>query len=173
MEYHHLFAEETSNAKMNWSSFENKVIDVLEFLSGYSELLEKLPFMDDDDTVLYDAPCHLMHAQKVDENPRKLLSSLPGVTLVPLTESNWCCGSGGIYNLVQPDLSKAVLERKIESVRQTLRSFPEAKTIVTGNPGCLYQIRAGLRSSDIDLEILHPVVYLMDRLKKNGSPQIP
>ena len=173
MEYHHLFAEETSNAQMNWSSFENKVIDVLEFLSGYSELLEKLPFMDDDDTVLYDAPCHLMHAQKVDENPRKLLSSLPGVTLIPLTESNWCCGSGGIYNLVQPDLSKAVLERKIESVRQTLRSFPEAKTIVTGNPGCLYQIRAGLRSSDIDLEILHPVVYLMDRLKKNGSPQIP
>ena len=173
MEYHHLFAEKTSNAQMNWSSFENKVIDILEFLSGYSELLEKLPFMDDDDTVLYDAPCHLMHAQKVDENPRKLLSSLPGVTLVPLTESNWCCGSGGIYNLVQPDLSKAVLERKIESVRQTLRSFPEAKTIVTGNPGCLYQIRAGLRSSDIDLEILHPVVYLMDRLKKNGSPQIP
>ena len=173
MEYHHLFAEKTSNAQMNWSSFENKIIDVLEFLSGYSELMEKLPFMDDDDTVLYDAPCHLMHAQKVDENPRKLLSSLPGVTLVPLTESNWCCGSGGIYNLVQPDLSKAVLERKIESVRQTLRSFPEAKTIVTGNPGCLYQIRAGLRSSDIDLEILHPVVYLMDRLKKNGSPQIP
>ncbi len=170
MEYHHLFAEKTSNAQMNWSSFENKVIDVLEFLSGHSELLEKLPFMDDDDTVLYDAPCHLMHAQKVDENPRKILSSLPGVTLVPLTESNWCCGSGGIYNLVQPDLSKAVLERKIESVRQTLRSFPEAKTIVTGNPGCLYQIRAGLRSSDIDLEILHPVVYLMDRLKKNGSP---
>ena len=170
MEYHNLFAEENSNAQMNWSSFENKVIDILEFLSRYSELLEKLPFMDDDDTVLYDAPCHLVHAQKVDENPRKLLNSLPGVTLVPLTESSWCCGSGGIYNLVQPDLSKAVLERKIESVRQTLRSFPEAKTIVTGNPGCLYQIRAGLRSSDIDLEILHPVVYLMDRLKKNGSP---
>ena len=173
MEYHHLFTEGTSNAQMNWSSFENKIIDVLEFLSGYSELLKKLPFIEDDDTVLYDAPCHLMHAQKVDENPRNLLSSLPGVKLVPLTESSWCCGSGGIYNLVQPDLSKAVLERKIESVRQTLRSFPEAKTIVTGNPGCLYQIRAGLRSSDIDLEILHPVVYLMDRLKKNGSPKIP
>ena len=114
-----------------------------------------------------------MHAQKVDENPRKLLSSLPGVKLVPLTESNWCCGSGGIYNLVQPDISKAVLERKMESVRQTLRSFPEAKTIVTGNPGCLYQIRAGLRSNAIDLSILHPAVYLMERLKINGSPQIP
>ena len=172
-EYHHLFSEGNSDAKMNWSSFENKIIDVLEFLSGYSELLEKMPFKDNDDTVLYDAPCHLMHAQKVDENPRKLLSSLPGVKLVPLTESNWCCGSGGIYNLVQPDLSKAVLERKIESVRQTLRAFPEAKSIVTGNPGCLYQIRAGLRSNAIDLSILHPAVYLMERLKINGSPQIP
>ena len=172
-EYHHLFAEGTADAQMNWGSFENKIIDVLEFLSGYSELLEKLPFRDEEDTVLYDAPCHLMHAQKVDENPRKLLSSLPGVTLVPLTESNWCCGSGGIYNLVQPDLSKAVLERKIESVRQTLRAFPEAKSIVTGNPGCLYQIRAGLRSNAIDLSILHPAVYLMERLKINGSPQIP
>ena len=172
-EYHHLFSEGNSDAKMNWSSFENKIIDVLEFLSGYSELLEKMPFKDNDDTVLYDAPCHLIHAQKVDENPRKLLSSLPGVKLVPLTESNWCCGSGGIYNLVQPDLSKAVLERKIESVRQTLRAFPEAKTIVTGNPGCLYQIRAGLRSNAIDLSILHPAVYLMERLEINGSPQIP
>ena len=109
-----------------------------------------------------------MHAQKVDENPRKRLSSLPGVTLVPLTESKWCWGSGGIYNLVQHDLSKAVLERKIESIRQTLKSLPEAKTIVTGNPGCLYQIRAGLRSNAIELSILHPAVYLMERLKING-----
>ena len=158
---------------MNWSSFENKIIDVLEFLSGYSELMEKMPFKDNYDTVLYDAPCHLMHAQKVDENPRKLLSSLPGVKLVPLTESDWCCGSGGIYNLLNPELSKAVLERKIESVRQTQLACPEARTIVTGNPGCLYQIRAGLHSNKIDLKILHPIVYLMDRLKKNGSPQIP
>ncbi len=172
-EYHHLFAKGTADAQKNWSSFENKIIDILEFLSGYSQLLEKLTFKDDDDTVLYDAPCHLMHAQKVDEKPRKLLNSLPGVKLIPLTESNWCCGSGGIYNLVQPDLSKAVLERKIDSVRQTLRIYPEAKKIVTGNPGCIYQIRAGLRSNQIDLEIIHPVVYIMDRLKKNESPKIP
>jgi len=171
-EYHHLFAEGTVEAQMDWERFENKIIDVLEFLSGYSDLLGDLPFRDEEDTVLYDAPCHLMHAQKVDENPRKLINSLPGVKLVQLTESNWCCGSGGIYNLVQPDLSKAVLERKIESVRHTLRAFPEAKSIVTGNPGCLYQIRAGLRSNAIDLRIIHPAVYLMERLKINGSPQI-
>ena len=172
-EYLHLFVKGTADAQKNWTGFENKIIDVLEFLSRYTELLGTLPFKDNEDMVLYDAPCHLMHAQKVDENPRKLLSSLPGVELVPLTESSWCCGSGGIYNLLQPDLSKAVLERKIESVRQTLRTCPEAKSIVTGNPGCLYQIRAGLRLNNIDLNILHPAVYLMGRLKKNGSPQIP
>ena len=162
-----------SDSEKSWDSFENKIIDVLEFLSRYTELLSKLAFKCDEDTVLYDAPCHLMHAQKVDENPRKLLNSLPGVTLIPLTESNWCCGSGGIYNLVQPDLSKAVLERKIESVIQTLKIYPKARTIVTGNPGCLYQIRAGLRSKNIDLNILHPAVYMIERLKENESPQIP
>ncbi|MBS1255615.1 MAG: Lactate utilization protein A [Deltaproteobacteria bacterium] len=169
-EYNHLFAEGTAEAQKNWRGFENNIIDVLEFLSRYAEKLKKLPFREEEDTVLYDAPCHLMHAQKVDENPRKLLSSLPGVNLVTLTESNWCCGSGGIYNLVQPDLSNAVLERKIESVRQTLSANPGASSIVTGNPGCLYQIRAGLRSNDIDLRILHPAVYMMERLKINGSP---
>ncbi len=172
-EYRHLFAGEPADVQKKWDSFEKKIIDVLEFLSGYSELLENLAFRNDKDTVLYDAPCHLMHAQKVDLNPRKLLSNMPGVTLVPIIESNWCCGSGGIYNLVHPELSKVVLERKIESISQTLKTYPEAKSIVTGNPGCLYQIRAGLRSNNIDLHIQHPAVYLSERLNTNGSPQIP
>ena len=114
-----------------------------------------------------------MHAQKVDENPRQLLNRLPGVKLVPLKESSWCCGSAGIYNLVQPDLSRDVLKRKTESVRQTLTENPKAKTIITGNPGCLYQIRAGIRSENIDLRILHPAVYLAERLKKLGTRDIP
>jgi glycolate oxidase iron-sulfur subunit len=174
-EYHHLFsgenpeAQKTESSSADWNQFENKIIDVLEFLSRFPELLEKLSWRNDEDTVLYDAPCHLMHAQKVDENPRKLLNSLPGVRLVPLKESNWCCGSAGIYNLVQPELSAAVLNRKIESVRQTLTAHPKATAIVTGNPGCLYQIRAGIRSENIDLRILHPVVYLAERLTLNRN----
>ena len=174
-EYRHLFsgvnpeAQKTESSSADWNRFENKIIDVLEFLSRFPELLEKLSWRNDEDTVLYDAPCHLMHAQKVDENPRKLLNSLPGVRLVPLKESNWCCGSAGIYNLVQPELSAAVLNRKIESVRQTLTAHPKATAIVTGNPGCLYQIRAGIRSENIDLRILHPVVYLAERLTLNRN----
>jgi len=175
-ENHLLFPDETNGSEQDWVGFENKVIDILEFLSRFPELLESLSWREDQDIVLYDAPCHLMHAQKVDENPRQLLNSLPGVKLVPLKESNWCCGSAGIYNLVQPDLSRDVLKRKTESVRQTLTENPKAKTIITGNPGCLYQIRAGIRSENIDLRILHPAVYLVERLKKLGTrdnPQIP
>ncbi|MEC8940322.1 MAG: (Fe-S)-binding protein, partial [SAR324 cluster bacterium] len=172
-EYHHLFIEsdeqtqkEISSA-VGWKNFEIKVTDILEFLSAYTDLLANLPWSKDEDTVLYDAPCHLMHAQKVDENPRRVLNSLPGVKLVVLKESNWCCGSAGIYNLVQPELSAAVLNRKTESIRQTLAENPKASTIVTANPGCLYQIRAGLRSNNLDLRILHPVVYLAERLMLN------
>ena len=174
-EYHYLFTGATSETQKegrsttDWKNFENKVIDILEFLSAYPQLLVSLPWCKDEDTVLYDAPCHLMHAQKVDENPRKLLNSLPGVKLVALTESNWCCGSAGIYNLVQPELSAAVLNRKTESIRQTLAEHPKASTIVTANPGCLYQIRAGIRSNKIELRILHPVVYLAERLRLNRS----
>jgi Fe-S oxidoreductase len=65
---------------------------------------------------------------------------------------------------VQPELSAAVLNRKIASLQQTLTANPEATTIVTGNPGCLYQIRAGIRSNNIDIRILHPVVYMAERL---------
>ena len=148
-------------------NFENKVTDILEFLSAYMDLLANLPWSKDEDIVLYDSPCHLMHAQKVDENPRKLLNSLPGVKLVVLNESNWCCGSAGIYNLVQPGLSLAILNRKTESICQTLAENPKASTIVTANPGCLYQIRAGIRSNNINLRVLHPVVYMAERLMVN------
>ena len=165
-EYHHLFSSQTQGFEKDWIGFENKLVDILEFLSRFPELVESLAWREDEDVVLYDAPCHLMYAQKVDENPRKLLSSLPGVSLVPLKESNWCCGSAGIYNLLQPELSGAVLNRKTESIRHTLETNPKATTILTGNPGCLYQIRAGIRSEKIDLRILHPVVYLAERLKK-------
>ena len=174
-EYNLLFSKETSEAKKgvrsttDWQDFEKKIIDVLEFLSRYPKLLEKLSWREDEDTVLYDAPCHLIHAQKVDENPRQLLNNLPGVTLGPLKESDWCWGSGGIYNLVHPELSGAVLKRKTESIRQALTTNPKATTIITGNPGCLYQIRAGIRSENLDLHILHPAVYLAGRLKKNES----
>ena len=174
-EYHNIFDGSCDKSiKDKWSDetskkFENKVIDIMEFLSNFSELLVDLSCKSDDDIILYDAPCHLMHAQKVDVNPRKLLSSLPGVKLIELKESSWCCGSAGIYNLIQPKLSDLILARKIESIRDSLVENPRATTILTANPGCFYQIQAGMRRIDIDLRVMHPVEFLAERLSINQS----
>ncbi len=164
-EYHHLFPKSDPAHLRNWDAIEGRVVDILEFLSRHPEQVKRLRWKTEEDVVLYDAPCHLMHAQKVDANPRALINSLPGVTLVPLTESNWCCGSAGIYNLVHPELSSSILKRKVDSVRDTLKAHPKALTLVTGNPGCLYQIRAGIRAEGIPLRVIHPAVYLAERLQ--------
>ena len=82
-----------------------------------------------------------------------------------LTESSWYCGSAGIYNLLQPELAGDVLRRKIDSVRETLEFNPTATTLVKGNPGCLYQIRAGIREAKPPLRVVHPAVYLTERLQ--------
>ena len=86
----------------DWKGLSSKIVDTLELLSRHPEEVTQLSWRQDEDVVLYDAPCHLMHAQKIDANPRQMVNSLPGVKLVTLTESNWCCGSAGIYNLLQP-----------------------------------------------------------------------
>ncbi len=164
-EYHTLFSDNMEQIPKDMLNFEKKIVDILEFIARYPDLLKNLKWREDSETVLYDSPCHLMHAQKVDINSRKLLNSLPGVRLIPIDESDWCCGSAGIYNLTQPRLSAAVLNRKIKSIFDTMKKYSDAKIIVTGNPGCIYQIRAGIQSKNIDLRVIHPVVYLLSRLK--------
>src|SRR6185295_903754 len=78
--------------------------------------------------VAYDAPCHLMHAQRITRQPLDVLRAIPGLELVPLTESDVCCGSAGIYNLVEPDTSDAVLDRKLGHI-----AAARADLIATGN----------------------------------------
>jgi glycolate dehydrogenase iron-sulfur subunit len=107
--------------------------------------------------VAYDAPCHLVHAQRIAAPPLDVLRAIPGLELVPLVESEVCCGSAGIYNLVEPDVSDAVLERKIAHV---VEAAPDV--IATGNPGCLMQIGAGLLRARSRIGTVHPV-ELLDR----------
>ena len=104
--------------------------------------------------VTYDAPCHLLHAQRIVSPPLAVLRAA-GVELVPLTDSDQCCGSAGIYNLIEPDVSNAVLEPKLAFIRDTA-----APTVATGNPGCLMQIGAGLRGEDMDVDARHPIELL-------------
>lgn len=106
-------------------------------------------------TVTYDAPCHLLHAQRVATAPLAVLQAIPDLELVPLADSDQCCGSAGIYNLVQPDVSHAVLQPKLGNIRTT-----GARYVATGNPGCLMQIGAGLARTGSSVRAVHPIDLL-------------
>ena len=107
--------------------------------------------------VAYDAPCHLQHAQRVTEAPLAMLGAIPDLELVPLEGSDRCCGSAGIYSLLQPHLSFEVLESKLRAIAA---AAPDV--VATGNPGCLMQIGAGTLLAGLDVELRHPV-ELLDR----------
>jgi glycolate oxidase iron-sulfur subunit len=104
--------------------------------------------------VTYDAPCHLLHAQRVVAPPLAVLDAA-GVELVPLGDSDQCCGSAGIYNLIEPETSDAVLAPKLARIAES-----GAALVATGNPGCLMQIGAGLQRAGMTVRVVHPVDLL-------------
>ncbi len=110
-------------------------------------------------TVAYDAPCHLQHAQRVHDAPLAVLRAIPGLDLRLLPGSDQCCGSAGIYSVLQPTMARAVLANKIASIAA---ATPRPSVIATGNPGCLMQIGAGLLSAGLEIAVVHPV-ELLDR----------
>jgi glycolate oxidase iron-sulfur subunit len=120
-----------------------------------------------DVTATYHDACHLAHGQRIRREPRALLERIPGLRLVDLPESELCCGSAGIYNLVQPDMADRLLARKIDHIAET-----RARVVVAGNPGCLLQIAKGARARGLDLEVLHPVELLarsVDAHERRGA----
>ncbi len=106
-------------------------------------------------TVTYHDACHLAHGQKVRQEPRTILKAIPGLQIVELQESDFCCGSAGIYNLLHPDLAQQFLDRKIERIKET-----GAEIVVNGNPGCSMQIEKGLKERGLDIRVLHTVELL-------------
>jgi glycolate dehydrogenase iron-sulfur subunit len=107
--------------------------------------------------VAYDAPCHLQHAQRVQEAPLALLRAIPGLRLRLLPGSDRCCGSAGIYSVLRPRMARAVLDSKIAGLGE---ATPRPEVVVTGNPGCLMQIGAGLRAAGLLIGVAHPVELL-------------
>jgi glycolate oxidase iron-sulfur subunit len=107
--------------------------------------------------VTYHDACHLAHGQGVRAAPRTLLRNLPGVELVELSEADHCCGSAGTYNLTEPETARRLVERTITHILAT-----GAGTVVTANPGCLLQIRAGLLCRGAPVEVVHPVDLLAE-----------
>ncbi|MCX5760077.1 MAG: heterodisulfide reductase-related iron-sulfur binding cluster, partial [Gemmatimonadetes bacterium] len=105
--------------------------------------------------ITYDAPCHLEHAQRITTPPLQLLAAIPLLEHVPLTDREQCCGSAGIFNLIEPDVSQRVLGAKLEQIAAT-----GAPVVATGNPGCLMHIGAGLLLAGSSTTARHPIELL-------------
>jgi glycolate oxidase iron-sulfur subunit len=152
-EYTLLFQEEEQDQLEPARAFSAKVRDVTEFLAGID--LNK-DFAVTRIRATYQDSCHLGHAQKIRSAPRKLLAAVPGLEFVELKESEICCGSAGIYNVVQNDLAEKILASKMRRIDET-----KARLILTANPGCLLQLRAGVSRAGGERRVLH-VVELLD-----------
>jgi len=156
--YASLLAEEPSyrDRAAQWDS---KLKDIHEWLAhtGIKTPKGKLT----DQVVTYHESCHLAHGQKITSAPRQLLRTIPGLRLVELPESNWCCGSAGIYNLIQPEMANALLDRKLKHIATT-----GASIVATGNPGCLLQLVNGAREKGMPLEVVHPITLLAEAYRK-------
>lgn len=105
--------------------------------------------------VCYHESCHLTHGQKVAGQPRAVLEAVPGIELVDLPESSWCCGSAGIYSITHPETADVLLDRKMKHVNAT-----KAVVVATANPGCHLQLQTGLKRHGIDGTVMHPVSLL-------------
>lgn len=116
-----------------------------------------------DISVAYDPPCHLLHAQRVDEAPRKVLAAVPQLELRTHREADMCCGSAGSYSLTEPALSREILSRKIGAIRDA-----NPTVVATGNPGCVMQIGAGLTAEGLSVPVVHPVEILDWSYRKAG-----
>ena len=106
-------------------------------------------------SVTYHESCHLLHGQKVSRQPRDILASLPGVSVMELPEAAWCCGAAGIYAITQPEQADALLTRKLRHIAAT-----GAEIVVTANPGCHLQISRGLTQNGASPRVFHPVTLL-------------
>ncbi len=125
-----------------------------------SEYLAALPLTPPEHSVklrlTYQDACHLAHAQRITQQPRDLLRRIPGVELVEMADASRCCGAAGLYAALQPEMSRRLMERKVEAILDT-----KAEVVVSGNPGCMMQMQVGLRKAGSQVRVLH-LVDLLD-----------
>jgi glycolate oxidase iron-sulfur subunit len=152
-EYGHLLHDDPEYAQRA-AALASRTRDAIEFLAdcGLSAQPGALPL-----TVTYQEPCHLAHAQRISRQPRALLAAIPELHLREMPESSMCCGSAGIYNLLQPEMSSQLLERKLDNALST-----GAEAIVSANPGCMLQLSAGLLARGDERPVVH-LMTLLDR----------
>lgn len=147
-DYGHLLPDDPAAAR-----FAARVRDVSELLAEAGPV----PGGRIEQRVAYDPPCHLLHAQRVADAPLRVLKSIPGLQLMPVPDAEKCCGSAGLYSVVEPGLSRSVLAAKVARLSEA-----GIELVLTGNPGCVMQIGAGLAGTERPLPVRHPV-ELLDR----------
>lgn len=159
--YHALLADDPRYAKRA-ALWDRKVKDIHEWLVeiGIEAPREPCP----PQVVTYHESCHLAHGQKITAQPRALLRAIPNLTLVELPESTWCCGSAGIYNLIQPEMADSLLWRKLDHIKST-----GATTVATANPGCLLQLVNGAKRRGLTLRLAHPVTLLAEAYRADAT----
>lgn len=158
-EYDHLLADDP-----DWAArardFSHNVRDINELLASidfnrnFGEIRKRVTYQD---------ACHLAHGQRITEQPRDLIRAIPGIELIELGEADTCCGSAGIYNVTQYDLSMKLLDRKLDYLEKT-----KAQLLVASNPGCIIQLMYGIRQRGLNIEVIHPV-DLLDRAYRAGG----
>jgi glycolate oxidase iron-sulfur subunit len=143
--------------------FSSKVKDLVEWLAGAESKVQSPKSKVESrqlaaGRVTYHDACHLAHAQRITRPPRELVGAVAGNHFVELPESDVCCGSAGSYNLTEPEMADRLQRRKIENILRT-----GATTVVTTNPGCLLQIRSGLKKAGAShIRTLHVADYLLE-----------
>jgi glycolate oxidase iron-sulfur subunit len=150
-DYGRLFAKDPQWAARA-SDFRAKVRDVTEFLARLPPVAERHPIAA---RVAYHDSCHLGHAQGITQQPRELLRGIPGLTLLEVPDGDQCCGSAGIYNLVEPEAADQIGERKVDNILKTKADF-----LASANPGCTLQIAKFLRERGVKLPSAHPIEIL-------------
>ncbi len=151
-EYGELLADDAEYASRA-ARFASLTRDVLEFVAEH-DLGALGPVAR---TVTYQDSCHLVHAQRIAKAPRAILTQIPALDLREMSAPDRCCGSAGLYSVVQGDLSRRLLSGKMDDIERT-----GAATVATANPGCMMQLESGLRSRKIDGDVVH-VIELLDQ----------
>lgn len=153
-EYGHILADDPEYAQKA-ADFSNKVKDAQEFLYEVGLTAKLSPLTDKQLTLVYQDACHLLHGQKISLQPRLLLRQIPNIQLKEPIDAALCCGSAGVYNMLQPEVSEELGKQKVENLLNT-----GAQLIASANPGCNLQISKYLQIQNQQVSIMHPMELL-------------
>lgn len=153
-EYGHIL-EDDAEYKEKAQEFASKVKDVQEFLATVGLTAKLLPITEETLTLVYQDACHLLHGQKISVQPRQLLKQIPQVKLVEPIDAALCCGSAGVYNMLQPEVAEELGNQKVQNLLNT-----GADLIASANPGCTLQINKHLEMQGKKIDVIHPIELL-------------